>query len=505
MQHLLGWEFFRHDAWRFPIGVMNNYGYPVGIPLTYTDSIPLLAVFFKLFRSLLPETFQYFGLWMCLCFVLQGVFGFLLLSSRIRSVAVSVIGAILLILSPIMLFRLGGHSALGGHWIILWGLWLLLREKRASWGHWAAVLNIGLLVHPYLFFMNGGLLVADLAKQVFVDRILRLPRAGLLLFAQAVGVLFIAWVFGVFYADNVSAPGYGAFSMNLNAMVNPLGWSVLLKDLPVGEYQYEGFNYLGLGALILVVLALYELFANGSPKALLRRWWPLLSVCVMLGLVSISHVVMVNGYNIWNAPMPRWLDEHILGIIRSSGRLFWSVDYVVVVFAMFLLSKRVKKPVMIGVLVLAVLVQGYDIHGKLRELRHRFTDTAWQTSLVSEHWQDVAMAYKHVSFIPTYPSDTYGPIAYFAATHGLTLNTGYFAHFAIKGNFAHVDAQVEQLKAGTVDRDAIYIFPETHAEYLEKITLNEYTLTQLDSYVVLLPYWQERFPGVSLPAVASTP
>src|SRR5687768_7137938 len=62
--HYLGWHFFKNEPWQFPIGNVSNYYAPLGTNVGFTDSIPLLAIFFKLFASILPENFQYFGLWL---------------------------------------------------------------------------------------------------------------------------------------------------------------------------------------------------------------------------------------------------------------------------------------------------------------------------------------------------------------------------------------------------------------------------------------------------------
>ena len=61
--HQLGWHFFKNDVWRFPLGSNPNYGDELGSSIVYTDSIPILALFFKLFKGFLPDSFQYFSIW----------------------------------------------------------------------------------------------------------------------------------------------------------------------------------------------------------------------------------------------------------------------------------------------------------------------------------------------------------------------------------------------------------------------------------------------------------
>lgn len=63
LQHYYGWQFYRDGDWQMPLGLTDGMSYPSSISMLYTDSIPLLAIFFKLFRNILPETFQYLGLY----------------------------------------------------------------------------------------------------------------------------------------------------------------------------------------------------------------------------------------------------------------------------------------------------------------------------------------------------------------------------------------------------------------------------------------------------------
>jgi hypothetical protein len=78
VQQYLGWTMYRFADWSFPIGLASNYGYPFGVAITFTDSIPLLAILFKIINGLLPQNFQYFGLWISFCFVMQGIFAYFL-------------------------------------------------------------------------------------------------------------------------------------------------------------------------------------------------------------------------------------------------------------------------------------------------------------------------------------------------------------------------------------------------------------------------------------------
>ena len=57
-QHYLGWCHFRTSDWHFPLGMIDSLSYPHSVSVIWTDAIPLFALFFKIFREILPETFQ---------------------------------------------------------------------------------------------------------------------------------------------------------------------------------------------------------------------------------------------------------------------------------------------------------------------------------------------------------------------------------------------------------------------------------------------------------------
>ena len=74
-----GWIFFKNDIWHFPFGKNPNYGLDIASSIIFSDSIPLFAFFFKIFKNFLPEIFQYFTLWIFLCFFLQSYIAFLII------------------------------------------------------------------------------------------------------------------------------------------------------------------------------------------------------------------------------------------------------------------------------------------------------------------------------------------------------------------------------------------------------------------------------------------
>jgi hypothetical protein len=63
----LGWEFlWREPRWYFPPTWVSALGYPIGDNVAYFDLRPLFAVWFRVFASVLPDHFQYFGFYLLL-------------------------------------------------------------------------------------------------------------------------------------------------------------------------------------------------------------------------------------------------------------------------------------------------------------------------------------------------------------------------------------------------------------------------------------------------------
>ncbi len=52
---ILSWKFFKDDIWRFPLGSNPNYGMDIGSGIAFSGSIPIMAIFFKLFANILPD------------------------------------------------------------------------------------------------------------------------------------------------------------------------------------------------------------------------------------------------------------------------------------------------------------------------------------------------------------------------------------------------------------------------------------------------------------------
>ncbi len=495
-QHYIGWEMFRSSPWSFPLGHISSLVYPTGISLTFTDSIPLFSFFFKLFSNLLPYPFQFEGIWLLTCFVLQGVCGYSLVHRFTGRPILSIIGSIFFILSPIMLFRLGGHSALGAHWLILWALILTLRtETSLRIVQWTILLWLTVLIHPYFLFMCGPLFVGDVVRRVWVLKQVSVRNGLFFVGATVTSTIIVSWIIGVFSAGSGSAPGYGVFSLDINGLINPYGYSTIIKNMNVREPN-EGFMYLGFGVVLLSILSLYERVRElnmHTVKSWILQWWPILAVCTLLTVVAITNTVSVWGRVFIHIPLPLFLTEDVLGIVRSSGRLFWPVYYILLLGSLFVL-KKTRMWVAVVIVVGCAVLQIYDMNDKLRESRAYFTEQEWVNPLKNSFWNEILEHVDHISFIPEYVPGMYEAIAFFAAQHELTLNTGYVVRAAGRSNEEFMRIEQENLKKGIVADRTLYIFRfmKEAEEFTRSIDSTKFQLDTIDGYVVLVPIEVQR-------------
>jgi hypothetical protein len=458
----LGWHFFRQTPiFQAPFGASQNYGMEIGTSVVFTDSIPLLAFFFKPFTSLLPDAFQYFGIWILLSFVLQSVLAYKLLRRFSQDRWLALIGSAFFAIAPVYLARLEGHFALFGQWVVLAGLYLYF-APRFSLLAWLALLSMSALIHFYFLAMVGFIWAAgDLWQRRWRNEITTL-QAGRYLLTGASLTLAIMWFAGYFMIGNaVGEPGFGLYRMNLLSMIDPDGlWSLLLRDQPGTASEWEGFNYLGIGMLLLGLLACYEALREPRRTAIDHRTIaPLLLVSLALGVLALSSRVALGNEELTAYEIPGVLQPYA-DVLRSSGRMFWPVYYLIYLAILVFIFRRLNPRLAMAACATVLAVQVADSSKALGRFSSRFLDPpAWSSPLKSPLWTEIAGQYKRILYVlPRNAPDTFLPWAVFAADHGMAVNFGYFARVnAEKLTAARNDLETAVLR-NALERESLYVF-----------------------------------------------
>ncbi len=483
----LGYGYFRHSPWSFPIGEIQGYMHPLGSNVGYTDSIPLMAILFKIAEPLLPLDFHYFGIWFTLCFGLQVYFAWKLmglipafdLSSR-------VVASLLLALSPILIHRVM-HAALCAHFLILAALYLYKTKASVSQGYALATLLLLLSawIHPYLVVIQVALWGGHLLEGMRSKGWRRLGRELSLLLLGPLMVLLSWYIIGYFSLPRMAtaSEGLGEYTFNLNGLFNSMGWGSL-PGLPYKVLQYEGYAYLGagIGGIAIWTFALFmrrklmDRHDNGTPNLVpektlrakrQRIWWIMVIALAFIALgpkpgigefVLFSYLSEVHNWS--------WLQA-----FRSTGRFIWPLWYTLAFFVIQTWSQVKLGKFQTPVLLLLLLVQAIDIW-PLIQVKRLDARPSPELAFDAPNW---ASMIQHADSILFYPS--------FQTGYGANLAPLYIADLARQyrkpstfGNAARANpyqmtryqqALRMRLESGLLSPSTLYIMPPALAPDLD--------------------------------------
>ncbi len=468
-QHYLGWEFFRRSDWYFPFGLTDQLAYPLKTSVIYTDSIPIFAVFFKLFRSILPRQFQYFGIWGLLCFVLQGYYAAKILGERSSSKTVILAGSVFFIVSPIMIFRMYYHTALAAHWLILLAIYFYSKHEKEYRDIFRPVMQWGILgiligsIHLYFVPMCGAILLGYILCSIWKERKIRIRffYPGI---SFSVGLFLTVYLLGGFSSGaDTGTNNLGLFSFNLNAFLNPMSYSTLLKNTSLWNWpfytqgQYEGFSYLGMGIILLcacgIVLMIKNIFRRRKPSV-----YQVMTVLMSIGLIvlAVSPTITWNDKLLLQLPYSSTIYKY-WGIFGSCGRMAWPVVYFLMIFGITSIGnmKWKRKEISCVVLILACLVQVVDLSGQLYKRHENYSEkVVYQSPLAGTVWDDIISSgeYKHVVWVThNVDHDDVIQVAVYAMKNDMTMGNFYFARGIDKR-----DITEEQLQ--NTSEDCVYVF-----------------------------------------------
>ena len=352
-----GWNYFRHAPF-FQWPVSNNplYGGNISQAITFTDTPPLFAIPFKLLGLLTSQIFQFTGLQVALSFFLIIYFSQKIFNSFNLSTLSGVLGSVLVSQAPFYLFRNQfEHYSLNLMWVAIASLYLYINEKSRREDakvdlKWWLLVFIALTWMPYLVIYVFIFLI----PQIF-EVLLKTKTIGLkirFLINQTIYFLVVTLIGLTIdgYWQNVghsSADGLGYYNANLLSFLNPNSggaqtWSRILPGIEVAtDGQYEGFAYLGIGIIFLIIFNLC-LKTRSSVKLLLvtfRRYRSLWISTIVFGLWATAGNFTVGRFTILKIDFPDILVRS-LSIFRSSGRFLIPIAYLITLFAIIVTSKN---------------------------------------------------------------------------------------------------------------------------------------------------------------------
>lgn len=503
----LGWAFFRDSPWAWPPAANPAYGMDIAGSILMADANPLLAMPFKLLSPLLPEPFQYFGWWLLVCFLLQGLFA-QGIAARITPHAEQRLAIVALFLfAPCFLIRIATpatfHMTLCGQWQILAAFWLYLSpDLRRRAGGWAALLTVAVLTHPYLLAMVAAIWIADLLRSLLAGQ--EPPAVILRGAALAMGVpLAIGWASGVFWLARPAGGaiatmkvewGFGIYRMNLLSPFDPQGWSWLLPDLPSRPEEIEGFAYLGFGVLLLAAAAV--LLSRRAWGAARLRIAHVPLVLALLGFAAFAATpYLAIGLHVTKLPWP----EPMIGLgnlFRSSGRFAWPLVYIAMAGICWVVTQGASRRTASILLAAAALVQIGDGSAGWRGYAQTFARSGpvWPTQLSSPFWDQAGRRYKAVRLAaPRNRLPAYRDIAAWAHAHGMATDVVYLARYDGAAFDRMAQRRAQELRTGRLERDTLWIMDGVPADVAARMPRRaEDVIQTIDGVRLFAPDFGQR-------------
>ncbi len=402
----VGYLGFLKAAWQLPVFFVPNLGAPDGTNIIFVDATPIVALLGKLVSGAMGHAVNPYGVWTAACFILSAVFASMVVIELGQASLLAVTAASLLALSAPPLLHRFGHLPLHAHFIVIGALLLYLMDRRTepAWrptARWAGWLCLAILTNVYLFAMAAALYGASLLRRLDLNgwRVRTMLREPAVVAGALALVALLAGHLGKGTSTGYPGTvGYGHYSMNLASPFWPQRSGLFPGLYPIIDAtggQYEGFNYLGFGAILLFVAAMLL-----NIRQLQKHTGAHLYLCLVLFILAAFAVtprafffhIHVAGY-LGSAAVvllgmavlipPPWLRPHrqlvvllaalvavgsltalaawfggfrdeikttvvdlagrlaiLLGIFRSSGRMFWPAFYAMMLIGLALALRR---------------------------------------------------------------------------------------------------------------------------------------------------------------------
>ena len=402
----LGWQFFKLDEWRFPLGINPNYGIYLNSSVVFSDSLPLVAIFFKIFKNFLPSEFQYFSIWILVCVYLQLYFSFKIIYKITNNLLYSAISSLFFGIATIFIHRSGIHLSLFGQWIILSFFYVELLDKNKFY-YKNLIILLSTTIHFYFTIILLIIFFIEKVIDYFRNKKLIksiLIQTSIILFSS----LFLMYIIGYFSLnlDDGLGWGYGYYNFNLNSFFNPVGqtniseviWSNFLAKREFQNGQIEGFSYLGLSGFIFLIIFLFNMF--NKRNNIIYSNIKIFTICMIFLILSTSNNIYFDQTSIIKIPLNN-IFYGILSTIRASGRLIWPIYYLIFIVGIIFIYQNFQKKISLLIILILLLVQIVDISKGLNQykLGKQYDQKNNQIFVKDKIWKGLSSNYEQIRLL----------------------------------------------------------------------------------------------------------
>ena len=503
------WEYYRYSplsegAWC----TFKGYAHPQVTGIGNTNIVPLIGMPLKLFNQWLPEHFQYFGIFLFTCYILQAWFADRLLAVLKLPVGYWRFSAVVITILAAPFLDRFNHLALCAHWLILAALATFFASglsRTKALARYTALSFASVLIHPYLIlfplmvaFANGLQRMKQHWTSVFIFPTLSI--AGILLGAYLSGIFSLSM-------GSSNAGGFGEYSSNLNTFWNNIGkTNFAALNLPTRfDGQYEGYAYLGAGVLVLWITLLVQKRFYQSLFHKIRQYWPLMIVLVFALGYACAFMITINKLTLFDPHLER--HQYLynkLSIFRSSGRYIWLPYYIILLVPFVYYGRQLQSDSKRSAIILIciLLIQVGDM-GKAvqRSIIH-------DNYKVSKEWPQLAKFAAQVSTVYTHPlyerhllsPDDMQYLTAALASRQIPITAGHLPRPDGKAMQLMIDSLREMTASGHWNLDPGGILITTEEKAARFILLQErqeIAVRRLGSYRILYPLTNRHADSVA--------
>lgn len=511
-QNYLGWEFYRKAPWSFPIGLYNTLSYPDYTSIVFTDSIPLISVLLKPLSPILPNEFQFFGIYVFFMFFLQGGISALIIRKLTYNFAFSLVASVFFVLSTPFIWRVFSHTSLTAHFLLLLCLLIILcynnllkkSPLKAIMG-WSLILFLSVSIHFYFFPITFVFLLSYLTNNFISYK--NIKQEVLCLIIPLSIALFSLFLYGGFSSEvtpinAANSGGLGFFSANINTFYNPIfdnknSCSLFISPQVLNisnstEGQYEGFSYLGLGIIIICIIDVILFLTN---KHIRRKIISIISKHIVLVIIllitsllyflfSISPKITVGNRLLYEVKTPTLVNE-IWSIFKSTGRFIWPVYYIILIgsiYIFYISLYHLNKKLLYVLFAICFSIQLADLSLWLTGEKERKLSSIFIESNHFKQKDNIFKTKKHLLFCNDFNIVKHCELLTLAHKNNVTLNTFYFSRSI---EYYSEKKQKEALiKINSNNDDCIYVLSNDFIKTIDTTKLNKlYLLT--NDYVLL--------------------
>lgn len=473
----LGWVSYRNSSWHFPLWLTDNLVTGESVSLIYTGSVPLFAIIFKLFRSILPTNFQYFGLYGFICFILQGGLSAVIFRKYTKNYLYCALGAVLMIICPVLIEDMFTDMSFASHFIIIVPIYLwVYREEFMDLQtkiYLGLILGvIAVFVSYYFFIIMAIVLVGYAVEEAITDK--KIGGSLVLMVFYGLSFLLCFAFLGGFHNQFSDTHIDGTMNnANMNALWNTNGFGTaatnilqketgtfFLKGLSLAsQNQHDGFAYLGLGIIFMLIgsTSIYLLDFKKDKlkdKVSAGRIFAVIAIVILTLLLSFGSTVTFGNKVLLEIHYDDSIRQ-ILEMFKHSGRYMIVIVYIITMFGIINLIQQNKPYAIVVVLLGAILLQSFDIQNVCGDYsKYTYTSTIQPEALETLGCENVIIMGSEDSIHTKLGYD----IAIYAVTNNKTINMFPLSRSMYDKVAQSVQAYAYELETGTARPSTIYMF-----------------------------------------------